>query len=127
MTKIFKPKEKNKPRWKKRPPVKIKEDKKPEPRGKKRRIMPPDLGVRAAKAVDLPVDIVAGVAHLEFSGNREIVVEGLRAITAYDENMTVLELSKMKVRFMGRNIELRNFTDHSVIVDGFITSVEFLT
>lgn len=83
--------------------------------------------LKAARVLDLPVDLVAGMAHLEFSGNREVVVEGCRGIAEYDENIVCLKMDKMTVRFMGRGLELRNFTDHSAIIDGFISSVEFLT
>lgn len=83
--------------------------------------------LKAARALDLPVDLVAGMAHLEFSANREVVIEGCRGIVEYDENIVCLKMDKMTVRFLGRGLELRNFTDHSAIIDGFISSVEFLT
>lgn len=83
--------------------------------------------LKAARVLDLPVDLVAGMAHLEFSGNREVVIEGCRGIVEYDENIVCLKTDKMTVRFLGRGLELRNFTDHSAIIDGFISSVEFLT
>lgn len=85
-----------------------------------------EFSIKAAKAVDLPVDFCSGNVHLEFSGNREVVVEGCCGVLEYDENITTLDLGKMKIRFLGRDIELRNFTEHSVIVDGFISTVEFL-
>jgi sporulation protein YqfC len=83
--------------------------------------------IKAARALDLPLDLVAGMVHFEFSGNREVEVEGCRGILEYDENIICIDTGKMKVRFMGRDLELRNFTDHSAVIDGFISSVEFLT
>lgn len=82
---------------------------------------------KAVKVLELPVDLVAGMVHFEFSGNREVVIEGCRGVLEYDENIICLDTGKLKVRLMGRGLEIRNFTDHSVIIDGYISSVEFLT
>ncbi len=82
---------------------------------------------KAVKALDLPADLAAGMTHLEFSGNREVVVEGCRGILEYDEDVVCMDLGKLKVRFLGRGLSLRNFTDHSAILNGFVTSVEFIS
>lgn len=116
---LFK-KKRQKPRWQKREAMLI--TKAPP----KKESFFKELSLKAAKAVDMPVDLITGNAHLEFSGNREVVVEGCCGVLEYDENVTTLDLGKMKIRFLGRNIQLRNFTDHSVIVNGFISTVEFL-
>lgn len=81
---------------------------------------------KAVKALELPVDLLTGMVHLEFSGNREVVIEGCKGVLEYDENIICVDTGKMKIRFMGRGLELRNFTDHSAIIDGFISSVEFI-
>lgn len=86
-----------------------------------------DAAYKAAKVLELPLDLVAGTAHLEFSGNREVIIEGCRGILEYDEDIVCIDAGKMTVRFMGRGLELRNFTDHSAIINGFILSVEFLS
>lgn len=85
------------------------------------------IAAKAVKALELPVDLVSGMVHFEFSGNREVVIEGCRGVLEYDENIVCIDTGKMKARLMGRELEIRNFTDHSVIIDGFISSVEFLT
>ncbi len=82
---------------------------------------------KAARILELPVDLIAGMVHFEFSGNREVVIEGCRGVLEYDENIICIDMGKMKARFMGRGLELRNFTDHSAVIDGFISSVEFIT
>lgn len=119
---MYKFKKRRQPRWKTRA-VEIKKTDAPE----QKRGFAKDFGFKAAKALDLPIDLVGGMPHLEISGNREAVVEGCRGILAYDEDLICLDLGKMKLRFMGRSLELRNFTDHSAIVDGYITSIEYMT
>lgn len=83
--------------------------------------------VKVTKAFELPMDLAAGMVHLDFSGNREVVVEGCRGVLEYDEDMASLDLGKLKVRFIGRGLTLRNYVGKSIIVDGFINSVEFLS
>jgi sporulation protein YqfC len=95
--------------------------------GKEKRESPGAVAVmKAARALDLPVDLVAGMVHFDFSGNREVTIEGCRGILEYDENIICVDTGKMTVRFMGRDLELRNFTDHSAVINGYIASVEFL-
>lgn len=81
---------------------------------------------KVVKALELPSDFIAGMTHLEFSGNREVVVEGCRGVLEYDENIIRLSVGKMKLRFLGRGLEIRNFTEHSATIFGYISSVEFL-
>lgn len=76
-------------------------------------------------ALELPPDMLSGMAHFEFSGNREAVVEGCRGILEYDENIVRLQAGKLTVRILGRGLTLRNLRRDSAIVSGFITSVEF--
>lgn len=75
--------------------------------------------------LELPPDMLSGMAHFEFSGNREAVIEGCRGILEYDENIVRLQAGKLTVRILGRGLALRNLRRDSAIVSGFITSVEF--
>lgn len=86
-----------------------------------------NAAMKVVKALDLPVDLVAGMVHLDFAGNREVVVEGCHGVLEYDENIICIKAGKMKVRFLGRNFIIRNYVDKSITIDGFINSVEFLT
>ena len=83
--------------------------------------------MKAARVLDLPVDLVAGMVHFDFSSNREVAIEGCKGILEYDENIVCVDTGKMIVRFMGRGLALRNFTDHSAVINGYISSVEFLS
>lgn len=76
-------------------------------------------------ALELPPDMLSGMAHFEFSGNREAVIEGCRGILEYDENIVRLKAGKLTVRILGRGLTLRNLRRDSAIVSGFIASVEF--
>jgi len=78
------------------------------------------------KVLELPADLLLGMAHFELSGNREVIIDGCRAILEYDENLIRLNAGKLSVRFTGRGLTIRNLKRDSVIIEGFIVSVEFL-
>ena len=87
--------------------------------------MPAAMLAKTVKALDLPADILSGMAHLELSGNREAVVDGCRGVLEYDENVIRLTTGKLTIRFTGRGLELRNLKRASVIIQGYFTSIEF--
>ena len=63
---------------------------------------------------------------IEIKGNREAVVEGCKSILHYDENIIKVNMNKMIVSFFGRNLEIKCLTTDSLVIKGFITSIEFL-
>jgi len=82
--------------------------------------------VGTVKVLELPADLLLGMAHFELSGNREVIIDGCHAILEYDENLIRLNAGKLSVRFTGRGLTIRNLKRDSVIIEGFIASVEFL-
>lgn len=98
------------------------------PHHKRRRSRPPEatpLIVKAAKALELPAEIFYGMAHMELSGNREIVIDGCKGVLEYDENVIRLNTGALSVRFLGHNLSIRSFTRDTAVVEGYISSIEF--
>ncbi len=77
--------------------------------------------------LELPSGIFEGLAHMELSGNREAVIEGCKGVLEYDENLVRINTGKMVIRFLGRNLTIRNLTDDSAIIEGYITSIEYMS
>lgn len=65
--------------------------------------------------------------HLEMKSNRQVIIEGCQSIEQYDENMVKIKVKKMSILFFGRNLKIKCLGVDSLIIDGFITSVEFNT
>lgn len=80
---------------------------------------------RAARAIELPADVYTGMAHLELSGNRELIVDGCRGVLEYDEDVIRLNIGKGSVRVTGRGLSIRTLTAESAVVEGYILAVEF--
>jgi sporulation protein YqfC len=81
---------------------------------------------KVAKVMELPIDLVSGMSHMELSGNREAVVDGCNSVLEFDENIVRLSVGKYIIRFSGRGLILKELTQSSVVVEGFIISIEFM-
>ncbi|MDR1467053.1 MAG: YabP/YqfC family sporulation protein [Oscillospiraceae bacterium] len=82
---------------------------------------------KATKKMQLPPGLLPNVPHIEMNGNREIVVEGSKGVLDYDENIVRIDIGKMIMIFSGRNLNLKCLTQDSLIVEGFVTTIEFAT
>lgn len=65
-------------------------------------------------------------ARMEFRGNREVVLEDCRGILEYDTDVIRVRVGKRVVRFTGRGLSIRCMTADSMVVEGFLTGMEFL-
>lgn len=72
-----------------------------------------------------PLFSMLSPVHFEINGNREAIVEGCRCILQYNENIVKISVKKMSVSFSGRHLVIKCLTHDSLIVQGFITSIEF--
>lgn len=73
---------------------------------------------------------VAGLACpvcFEIKSNRQAVIEGCQSIEQYDENMVKIKVQKMYVSFFGKDLNIKCLGFDALIIDGFITSIEFNT
>ncbi len=77
--------------------------------------------------MQLPAGAAPNCAHFEMNSNREVIVEGCKGILQYDENLVRINTGKMVTSFCGRNLSIKCLTTDSLIVEGFITSIEFIT
>lgn len=96
---------------------------------KNRRSAPPpeEKTSKLARAFDLPQSAFSDFSQISLSSNREAVVEGCAGVLEYDSTLIKLSLNRMMVQFTGRNLEIKCMTGESVIVQGFILGIEFLT
>ena len=84
-------------------------------------------GEKLACAMQIPMALIMNLAHFELNGNREVVVDGCRGIIEYDENIIKLNTGKMITKFLGRHLNIKCLTPDSLVIEGIITSIEFIT
>ncbi len=63
--------------------------------------------------------------ELQFSGNKEVVIEGSRGVLEYSQDKIRINTNSMVITFCGRNLNLRCISSSALIIDGFILNVEF--
>jgi sporulation protein YqfC len=81
---------------------------------------------KVARVMELPMDLVSGMSHIELSGNREAVIDGCSGVLEFDENIVRLTVGKFIVKFTGRGLVIKELTKSSVVVEGFIISIEYM-
>lgn len=78
------------------------------------------------KFLGVPIGVVSNAMHMEMNGNREVVVEGCRNILQYDTTDIKVDVGKMMIAFEGRNLVIKKFSTSSLIIEGFIISINFI-
>ena len=76
---------------------------------------------------ELPLGAITNMPHFEMNGNREIIIEGSKGVLEYDENIIRVNTGKTISQFMGRNLSIKCLSTESLIITGFVTSIEFIT
>lgn len=79
---------------------------------------------RTAESLDLPGDVVAGLARVELVGNREFWMEGHRGILSYGEEEIHISGGRTTVCLRGTGLELRSMNANTLCISGAIRSVE---
>ncbi len=64
--------------------------------------------------------------HLEFRGNREVIIEECRGILEYGEKQVRINGSDCILRFQGRELQLCTMTEDSIVLSGHIERLEFI-
>lgn len=66
-----------------------------------------------------------GCPCFELSGNRELLIEGSRGILEYSPEIIRVNTHDMIVSVSGRGLDLKCISDSALMIDGFITGLEF--
>ena len=66
-----------------------------------------------------------GAPCIELSGNREVLIEGSRGVLEYTPETVRVNTVGMMITVSGRELNLRCISASALIIDGFITGLEF--
>lgn len=62
---------------------------------------------------------------IELSGNREVLIEGSRGVLEYSPETVRINTADMILSVFGRGLDLRCISESALIIDGFVTRLEF--
>lgn len=71
-------------------------------------------------------NLFSDLPEFNFRGNREVVIEGSRGVLHYSEEAIRINTSLGLVCFEGRELNLKCISSSELIINGFITKVEFV-
>ena len=66
-----------------------------------------------------------GAPCIELSGNREVLIEGSKGVLEYSPETIRVNTSDMILSVFGRGLDLRCISESALIIDGFVTRIEF--
>lgn len=65
--------------------------------------------------------------HMDISGNSEIVLEGCRGVLEYNDSTVKVNTGAFVLSIMGRGIVIKCYTEASMVIQGYITMIEFIS
>lgn len=86
---------------------------------------------KAKKSMLKPFDFAKKIAkksvYIEIYDNNEIVLEGCKGILEYNDTTVKVNTGGYIFSVVGRGINIKCLTEASMVIKGFITTIEFLT
>ncbi len=83
------------------------------------------LRERAAGFFDVPADMLAGLLHIEMTGNREIFIENHKGIIELSENEVTINAGKTVVRVTGQRLSVLSMNAEELRLGGVVEGVRF--
>ncbi len=80
---------------------------------------------RAARKLDLPGEALAGMPKIEIVGNRRLAVENHRGILEYSDENIEINTQRAVIKVRGTELGIRSMNSETLLIEGFILSVEF--
>lgn len=93
---------------------------------KKRKNKAPE-SLRIHDALDMPKILKPSVPHIETEGNREVMIDGCRGISEYDDGKISLNAGNLTITFKGTDLTLCSYSESQSMITGNIVSIEFTT
>lgn len=70
-------------------------------------------------------DLLRQEVHLEFNGNREVIIEECSGILEYTDQQVRINTPHFILRFQGRGLQLCTMTHDSIVLNGHIDRLDF--
>lgn len=83
-------------------------------------------GERIDAVLELPPGTMGSGVHLELDSNREAIIDGCRGVLEYNETTVRFNTGQGQLKLTGRGLVIRSLVQNQAIVEGFLTSVEFI-
>ena len=76
--------------------------------------------------VDYKTIASTGQLQTTVNGNREVIIDGGKGILEYDNENVCVNAGTMQIKVFGTDLEIKCFSERSIIIVGTVRSVEYL-
>ncbi len=95
-------------------------------REKKNKEQKQNIKEKMTELLELPKDVVLNLPKLTVMGANNIIIENYKGIIEYDDNNIRVNTGLGAVRILGENLLIKEITSEDIMVNGNISSLEFL-
>lgn len=74
----------------------------------------------------LPLELMSNLPIMEFTGNQQALIEGSKGVLQYEREIVKINTNNIILVFNGRNLSIKSISPTTVILQGYITNVEFI-
>ena len=78
-----------------------------------------------AEALDVPGEAMTGAVRIVLTGRRRAMVEHHRGLLGYTAESVEVSAPPGRIRFLGRDLELRAMDVDTLLITGTLTAVEY--
>lgn len=78
-----------------------------------------------AEALDVPGEAMTGAVRIVLTGRRRAMVEHHRGLLGYTAESVEVSAPPGRIRFLGRELELRAMDADALLITGTLTAVEY--
>ncbi|MGN0171998.1 MAG: YabP/YqfC family sporulation protein [Acutalibacteraceae bacterium] len=82
---------------------------------------------KVEQVLEIPDGAISGEVRMEFSGNRQVIIEGCCGILQYEEELIRLHTRSGELRFCGSALKMGCLSEDGAVISGRILSMEFLS
>lgn len=95
-------------------------------KGKKAQVPRVSLKEKMSELLELPKDIFLNVPKLTMVGNGDLLIENFKGIIEYDNDRIRINTNSGIVKITGTGLQIKEITSEDLMVNGDISSLEFL-
>ena len=81
---------------------------------------------KAARRMDIPSDIMAGLVKIELLGAREIYIQNHQGLLEYGTREIHINCGEMTLRLTGEGFVIRAMTARDLRIEGLIFTLEYI-
>ena len=82
---------------------------------------------RVAEMLELPKEVVLNLPKLTMISNNNLIIENYKGVMEYDSSRVRVNTGKGIIKILGNGLVIKEITSEDIMVDGQISSLEFLT